>query len=304
MAVIVQTDPYQGLIRKIGYSVGLELLLDRVKKLTDLYVRNRSLSLGMFRDLVEKTFGRKNAVEHFANFYGTLNLLRIIARNIEPLYQLDSLSILRRLFAEESDRFNATVKLVLTQSIIEADGDIFLNGLLSEFQLPDLKGRLESMVETKRRRLSEVMRTPHLLSKIYQIVDIKNQSTAQTDGEKRVESVARGRFPKRTEPLDASRRTSPLNAIAAVGVNIPQDYLDKITQTRKGWAEDLGLFQGKERTEKGKLLLQELGKSVLSMDEELRTALFWGYSSDLKKIRVMPKDIGAHDCQAWDLLSA
>src|SRR6266480_5213725 len=176
MAVIVQADPYQSLIRKIGYSVGLENLVERVKKLVGLYVRDRAVGAGAFRDLVEKDFRRKNAAEHFANFYGTLNLVRVIVRDhsgglpnhvkrpgvpkaLEPMYQLDSLSILRRLFVSDDAKFDKALKVVLTQCIVEADGDVFLNALLSDFQLDEMKARLESMVHTKRRLLRSVIRT-------------------------------------------------------------------------------------------------------------------------------------------------
>src|SRR5688572_15224563 len=116
MAVIVQVDPFDRLIRKIGYSVGLEDLVKRVAMLAALYAKEGVITAAAFRDLVKNDFGRaENAVEHFANFYSQLNLVRAIAwehsgalnqrksvaipKALEVLYQLDTLSILRRMFA-------------------------------------------------------------------------------------------------------------------------------------------------------------------------------------------------------------
>ncbi len=319
MAVIAQADPYQSLIRKIGYSVGLEEMVDRVKKLVSLYVKDRSISPGAFRDLVEKEFGRKNAAEHFANFYSTLNLVRVVGRGsntkkpllvggmergpkaLEPLYQLDSLSILRRLFEAKEHKYNIALKVVLTQCVIEADGDIFLNGLLSDFRPDEMKGLLEAMVQTKRRQLIGMM--PGLLSKIYQIVDIKNESKPDSS---RQGSAPQGRFGRRTEPLDSSRRTLPLTLGTEGEIKIPADYLDKASKTRKGWARDLGLFDDREKTELGKRLLDSLKKCVISTSTKPPAALFWGYRSDLERIHLKPDKLGLgdFDCEAWDLLCA
>jgi hypothetical protein len=317
MAVIVQADPYQSLIRKIGYSVGLENLVERVKKLVSLYVRDRAIGAVAFRDLVEKDFRRKNAVEHFANFYGTLNLIRVIVRDqvgglpnqvkrpgvpktLEPMYQLDSLSILRRIFETDDIGYDKALKVVLTQGIVEADGDIFLNALLSDFQPLEMRGRLESMVHTKRRLLRGVMRTQW--AKIEQIVDIKNESGPGANVAE--EAAPQGRFGRRTQPLGSSRRTSPLTQTTERAMVVPADYLDKVSVTRKGWAEDLGWFAEGRKTEQGEHLLEALEGNIISVGSTPTTALFWGYRSDLERMRLKPSDIEARDCEAWDLLSA
>lgn len=325
MAVIVQADPHQSLIRKIGYSIGLEDLVERVKKLVLLYVKDRAVTAGAFRDLVEhdEVFSRKNAVEHFANFYGMLNLVRVTAWNhsgglgskvkrtaipkaMEPIYQLDSLSILRRLFASDDAKYDTALKVVLTQSIVEADGDIFLNGLLSDFQPSEMKVRLETMVRTKRRLLRRVMRNAGLLSKIDQIVNIKNESDRGSS--ERHELGPQGRYGRRTESLDSSRRTSQLTRPTENAVVIPTDYLDKVSTTRGGWARDLGFFQKGMKTERGVRLLETLekgdNKRLISVVENPATAIFWGYGSDLQRMRLEPSKIDASDCEAWDLLNA
>lgn len=305
MGAIVQADPYQGLIRKIGYSVGLEDIVNRVKKLVSLYVQDRSISYGAFSDLVEKDFGRqRSGAKHFVDFYGTLNLLRGVGRGLEPLYQLDSLSILKRILASNEDKYDTALKVVLTQCIIEADGDIFLNGLLSDFQPDQMRGRLEAMVQAKRHQVTKEMRSPHLLAKVYQTINIKNESTDEKAGAPG--ALPQGRFARRLEPLDSSRRTSQLTPPTELEtVVIPQDYLKKASKTRKAWAQELGLFQDGKKTEQGKQLLRHLEGRILSKSAGDTAVLFWGYKSDLDIVNLkLQTKIEACDCEAWDLLCA
>ena len=198
MAAIIQADLYQTLSRKIGYSVGLEELIDRVLKLVALYVTDRGLSFAAFSHLVEVGFGRRKAVEHFANFYGTINLVRFIGRRgygipqgrshksahgrIEPLYQLDSLAILHRLLGSDDAKYRTAVESVLTQCLVEADGDIFLNGLLSDFNKAGFRRLLEQMVDEKDNRLEQAFRNPAVLANVRRHVYIKNQGLHRRRG--------------------------------------------------------------------------------------------------------------------------
>lgn len=317
MAVIVQPDPYQALIRKMGYSVGLEKLVERVKKLVGLYVKAGTINAVAFKDLIEVDFGRKNASEHFANFYGTLNLVRVIVRDqggiragpvrasrapksLEPLYLLDALSILRRLFEADDDKFETATKVVLSQAIVEADGDIFLNALVSDFQSDELKSKLMDMLVTKRTLLRSVMRTQ--TAKIDQIINIKNES--KVAGHQPEESAPPARFGKRTRPLSASRRTLQLGQEVEKEISIPADYIDKVRITRKGWAQELGWFVEQAKSEAGTRFIEQLVNHVVSMTTHEGALLFWGYASDLQRIRLKPSDLEAPSCESWDLLCA
>jgi len=314
MAVIVQADPYQVLSRKIGYSVGLEKLLSRVTELVEVYVRDKSLSFVSFNDLVENSLrsskarrpGRTPPAEHRANFYGTLNLVRLIGREVEPLYQLDSLSILWRLFPDEREKFIAASQVVLTQALVEADGDIFLNGLLAEFQPARMKALLESMQESKLRQLKSVFHTPQLYERISQIVAIKNQSERTSAKGPSSRSIAEGRFAKRDVPLASLRRQSALRR-GNLGIDsISEDYVNKVSVSRKGWATDLGLFNDREkqRTTRGQALLDVLVERVLATNADQTAVMFWGYETELQKLRIEPKDLGARICEPWDLLGS
>lgn len=323
MAVIVQADPFDRLIRKIGYSVGLEDLVNRVKALVTLYARDGSISAPAFRDLIEKKFKRRNAVEHFANFYSQLNLVRAAAwdhgrgppggkkapaipKTLQPLYQLDSLSILQRMLLPDDAKYDAAVKVVLTQSIIEEDGDIFLNALLSDFQPDAMRVRFESMIRTKRQLLGGVVRNPAVVAKVNRIINIKNESTRPS---LRVKEEIVGRFGKRTHVLSSStRQLGPLTAAADELISIPDDYIEKVRRTRAGWAEDLELFCKGGKTSRGARLLADLEHnhwgSVIPIIDARPTAVFWGYQSDLERLRINPDSVRAAHWEAWDLLNS
>lgn len=302
MAAIVQDDPYQCLMRKIGYSVGLENMLERVISLTDLYVQQRGLSWATFKDLVDNKFKRKNAAEHFADFYGTLNLVKRAGLGIYPLHNLEILSILRRRFANDETTFLSATKFILTQAILEADGDIFLNALAVDFKVPAFKLLLEEMIRTKRRLIGNVIKSPGALRKICSIIDIQTQPSQKSNKTGELERDSVSRFGKRTVPLGNFKRTTSLSdKVDPDQVTVPDDYLRKIPATRKGWAKDLDLFKDRHKTIKGDNLLHVIDK-YLHLRQDAGCYIFWPYSKDLAKLQVTPKDIGAPDLSPWLLL--
>src|SRR5262245_40127107 len=115
MAVIVPADPYQKLIRKISYSVCLAAVLQRAITLTQLYVSERQLSCAAWRDLIVNSFHRKDdgkadkktAVEHIADFFRELKLIRVSNQVVTPLHGLEVLSILWRHLESDEQRLRA-----------------------------------------------------------------------------------------------------------------------------------------------------------------------------------------------------
>jgi len=302
MADIVQLDPYQCLIRKIGYSVGLEHLRERVISLVDLYIEQRGLSLAAFRDLVEIEFKRKNAAEHFADVYGTLNLIKLIGKNIHPLRNLETLSILRRHLTDDNKSFLAATQTVLIQAILEADGDIFLNGLASDFESEPFKQALINMIKRKRELIRSVIKSPAALKKVYSIIDIKSQPS-QKGKEGEQGGKASSKFAIRTEPLDAVKRTTSLSNGINEEIEVPDDYLRKVPATRKSWAEDLGLFENGHKNAKGINLLEALDE-YLRVKQETGCYVLWPYAKDLAQLQIKPKDIKTPEISPWLLLCA
>lgn len=301
MVAIVQDDPYQSLIRKIGYSVGLENMLERIISLTDLYVEKRGLSTAVFRDLVENKFRRKNAAEHFADFYGTLNLVKYTAAGIYPLHNLDTLSILRRFLANDEATFLSVARFIITFAVLEADGDIFLNALAVEFEASRFKSLIEEMVKRKRQLIKNVIKSPGALKKIYSIIDIKTQPSQKSNKPKELEADTVSRFDRRTEPLNGFKRTTSLSDKLDNQVHVPDDYLRKVPVTRRGWAEDLDLFRSGQRTIKGDNLLHVMDRN-LGSKQDTGCYILWPYAKDLSKLQLQPRDIGMPDISPWSLL--
>jgi len=303
MAAIVPDDPYQCLMRKIGYSVGLENLLERVRALTDLYVAQRRLSYAAFQQLVETSYARPGATQDFADFYGQLHLLQVAWKTAYPLYTLDALSILRRFLANDEALFGSASKVVLLHAVLEADGDIFLNALAAEFDPMKFKALAEDMIIKKWQSMKEVGQSRAFLRRVHEIINIKSQPSNR--GNRRRESLeGESKFGKRTEPLELSqKRTKPLADELDNTIVISDDVLKKIPRTRKAWAKDFGLFGESSITEKGKNLLSVLDNE-LSLKQDSGCYICWPYSSDLAKIRIKPEKIGATRYAPWDLLLA
>jgi len=303
MVDIVQLDPYQCLIRKIGYSVGLESLLERVVSLVDLYVEQRALSLTAFKDLVENTFKRKNATEHFADVYGTLNLVKLIGKNIHPLHNLETLSILRRFLKGNDTAFLTATKTILMLSILEADGDIFLNGLYSDFEPKAFRLALINMIKKKRESVGYIIKSYSALRKVYSVIDIKSQPSQKGNESREPWESGMSKFARRTGPLDVVRRTTSLSDQVNEEVEVPDDYLRKVPTTRKSWAENLDLFANGKKTGKGLNLLETLDKH-LQIKQKTGCYVLWPYSKDLAQLQIKPADIMAPEITPWLLICA
>src|SRR5258708_18891578 len=129
MADTIHRDPYELLIRKIGYSVGLEDTLARVRALATEYGRTRTLSMGQWHHLVHDVWKLKT--ENIADVFAELELVRQQNRTVNVLPALDALGILYNLV--EPNQFEVGLMYVLLHQISVADGDIFLNCLAAEF---------------------------------------------------------------------------------------------------------------------------------------------------------------------------
>lgn len=307
MAVIVQSDPYKALIRKIGYSVGLESIMSRATALVELYVEQRSLSIATWRKLVVDVFhrketdstGKKSGAGHIADFFSTLNLLRVTNQSITPLHGLEVLSILWR-YLETSDERQTAMAVVLSVYLLEADGDIFLNLLNTEFDEELGCRALEQMVSRKRDLLTTVIRHPALQQKIFDVVSIKTH--AQPKRAPGPGSHEHSPFSRRQQPLSDSKRSLPLSGSSASPVTVSDDYIRKALQTRKGWARDLGLFSEAATTEDGTRILG--GLRNIGLWDHSGVFLFWPYERDLRRLQIDPAALGSRALSEWDVLTS
>ena len=298
MAAIAQSNPYSILSRKIGYSVGLEFLLRNVTALVALYSEKKRLSITDWRAMVERDFGRKGpAYEHMANFFSTLNLIKLIGNEVHPLFGLGVLSILRR-YLKVDEAYNRALRVVLSQSLIEADGDIFLNALEASFDREETRLRISAMVKTKWMALRRAFVNPAIQDRIWDLVSIRSQPSSQAQFGESPSNASP--FAKRTRPLSAAIRRPESNNQKYV-VEVQDSYLDKILPTRKKWAEDLGYFDGSGISQSGLLLIAQL--SALGMKTENGAMAFWPYTYDLAPLRIDHHALMATPIESWGVLS-
>jgi len=281
MADIHQSKQYEKLIRRIGYSVGLEEPVERIGKLVNLYVEERDINMALWKRLVKEEYGRKisddlesvkwggsrktnkklGAEDHFADFYSELNLISHKNNQIFPLYGLEMLSILRQYFSDNI-KYQMALKSIILFFILEADGDIFLNCLLGDFEKERVKENLIQMFHTKKEAYLKSYISPYSRNKLSLLFKVQT-STAQ-------ENIFDRKVVKKEE------------------IEIPEDYISKVLPSRKGWATQLGLFSEK---------IDELGLKLLSFLSKMQIingsfAVFYCYSENHKALFIDEEKAG------------
>ncbi len=304
MVATTQDNPLQQLMRRIGYSVGLEDLVSRISVLAEHYAETGSLSYAGFEELVVKRFGRKKeAVEHFCNLYRSLGFVFLSGRVLHPLPNLEVLSILRRWFEGNDGAFAEAVKLVLTHAILEADGEIFLNALGARFSSQKFKDLLEECIFAKRTQIAKVVRSKPLQQKIFEIIDVKTFGKGKAEGSSATETSPY-RFARRSTGLskDSRRSTSLSGGDLQTRIVITDRYLHHVPKNRASWALDLGYIADGALTPRGNALLSAVDKLKLRRPEGCY--VFWPYDSDLALLRIDPRDVAPTVARSWDVLTA
>lgn len=308
MAATAQSELYDGLIRRIGYSVGLEYLLERVGDLTEVYLSRGTVDGADWRDLVHARWGRRApADQHIADVYAQLELIRRHNNTIQVLPALDVIAILLRgsnpLLPSRSGPAPSrdVLRFVLTTKILEADGDIFLNALASGFRPIELRRRLQQLVQYKRSRISPFFKQAANIRRVMDAVSIRNQSEGTDRGKKLT-------YAQKSRLLMTGITPHPTTAWYEQEVTISDDYLDKACVTRSGWAEELGFFRRREGllTAEGEQLLEQARAIGLTTPGPSagNTYAFWPYGFQLRRMSLPPEDLGFANLTPWDLLGA
>jgi hypothetical protein len=307
MAAIARSDLYDGLIRKIGYSVGLEHLVPRVKDALDEF-RFGKLDGAAWRCLVQERWDRKaSAEQHIADVYSQLDILR---RHNSSLYPLPGLEIMAVLCIGDDPLAPGTppddlavVRFLVLLKVLEADGDVFLNALAAGFDPPNLEGRLKAMLRYKRRSVAPLFRQAGSIRRLLDAISIRNQ----TDGTGSGGAVSRKQtYAERSRLLMAAAgQYRDLHRWTEQEVQLSRDYLEKACVTRRGWAEDFGLYErARGVTCAGEQLLARLRDRGLRIQTGADDFFaFWPYPFQLSRMNIRSNDIGAPDITAWDLAS-
>ena len=251
MVATAQREPFGALIRKIGYSVGLEHTRERVCDLVRVYVRDRQVTTTAWNvELVRDGWNLKSG--HIADVFSSLNLVEVRHGGVDVLFGLDALAILRlRLTSAE---FDLALDALLCTLILIADADIFLNCLGVDFDPDRVRDALLRMVRSKRALAHEAIRLTGLREKVDRVINIDTQKTNRG-------SAGPGRGVGtlvRTQPL--GQGLGPLVRAADLEPHVSDDYLRKVPPKRREWARSIGLFDRDAKSARGQRLLVELTK--------------------------------------------
>ncbi|THF60383.1 hypothetical protein [Pseudothauera rhizosphaerae] len=279
MVATIHRDPYRLLIRKIGYSVGLEHTLERVRDLADLYAGEGSVTSSNISELLRTKWGLKT--NNILDFFNELDLVRSEANTIFVLPTLDALAILRRELTETD--FELALRAVLLCSMLSSDGDIFLNCLSAHFDRDAVRARLISMVELKRARVKAVIRTPQAARKIDRFIAIETQKTNKGGA---VAGQGINALHRR-EMLEIKR--GPLAAESSMPAAVSDDYLRKVPGRRRDWAITLGLIDDEgSLTGSGERLMALFARLE---QEGTGTFTFWPYPDELRQLNLKDSDV-------------
>jgi hypothetical protein len=277
MEATIQRDPYEVLIRKIGYSVGLEATRDRARDLVDEYVRTNGVTATQWSDLVQQRWNL--GTDHIGKVFAELNLLRVTAGTSDILFGLDALAILRRLLAPA--RFEGALDAVITALILIADADVFLNCLAANFQPTAVEPMLLAMIRDKRADAYKAIKLSALREKLDRVINIEAQKSNKGGAlaGKGLDGL------KRTASLDTKER--PLSPPKDSEPTISDDYLRKVPARRRDWARSLNLFGEGNATPRGLALLAELDRRGCRYGDGAYS--IWPFEPELARLHLTPE---------------
>ena len=288
MSIGGDSTQYQIFMRKIGYSVGLEHTMDRVSDLCDLYINEGQINLSLWQDLVHNKWGLKR--DNIGDFFSALGLIRRSRTKVDALSGLDMCAIARTIDSER-----VALKSALLLLIIEHDGEIFLNALVSGFAEEEFARRLKSLIDYKRGVLFGMYRAPEIQAQLAKVVGIERQAS-NVGGAGKAQGLSEQR---RKAPL--SKRTESLRGPGVPPVEISDDYLGKVLPTRRAWAISLGLYtpEGEAGTTASQLW-EYLGQLGLVLKDG--SIVLWPFSHEISRFRINPTQFEEKIIAYWDLV--
>lgn len=285
MVGTAQAADFAIFMRKIGYSVGLEHLIARVADFGRVYGSIDSFRYTDWVQLVEKKWNLKSA--NIADVFGALRVVRIFNGDPIPGPIGEALGILSQRITQ--DEYERAVRFLTLLSILNQDGDIFLNALAASFERDKLLNLLLQLIRSKREILYDVFHSYQEQEAVYHAVAIDRQrnNRGSSAGGASLGSLEKGR------PL----------TVRSLGLGLPRkidlarieepsdDYLAKVLVTRRGWAESLGLFSAGGLTSDGTRLLSVLRAN--NFGSGAGSFLVWPTTFEVSKARFELRTFGA-----------
>ena len=233
-------------MRKIGYSVGLERTLERLRDLQELYVSRRDITLASWEELVRGENGWKLKSDNIADVFFALRFIHHHSgKDLLVLENLDAVAISASLLNDEKEK-QAARSVLFLWAVLVNDGELFVNLLLAGFDEELIKEKLSDMIGYKRQVLATAIPGKDAMKRLARILTIerqeKNKGSAGASHSvaslKRTESLHKV---KRTESLHKDRSLDSEEAIKEA-VELSDDYFRKVPPRRKDWARTLGLW--------------------------------------------------------------
>lgn len=250
MVDIVQSNETKLLIRKIGYSVGLESTLSRFKQLVDLYIAENQLTDPSWRTLVTTGFRRElPARKHFENLFSVLGILSVDNGRPVPQAILDVGALLKRYYEHDAAAYDRAVLPVLLYAITLADGELFGSLLSVEFDKSEFEKTLTSFRQAKLEIFYEHYKNQFDREKLHQVIDFQ-EVTSEADSKGGQRALA--------GPFAQTRRVVKSRDVYDFSVSLSPDWFKKVPARREAWAQDLGLFENGTQTECGARYLNRL----------------------------------------------
>lgn len=290
------SDSFDLFMRKIGYSVGLEDTFKRLRDFSELYASVKTITFGDINRLVHNTdcWGLKN--DHILDVLRSLNVLMVRRDDVAVLEAGDALGICRRVV--EGDQFDRCLQFIFASSIIQSDGDIFLNALAARFDPGEFERALVAMVEHKRNVLEKSFKSPAHRKLMYDAINIEAQVTNPgSRGGVRISGNKQG------GPLLGIGRKGPFENLTPgytkrPNVEISGDYIRKTLPKRKGWAISLGLATSDGQiTDGGERLLMRFKNAGFSGPNAMA---MWPLASEVNRTRFARVEYDAPKISAWD----
>ena len=246
MADIVHSSSRDILIRKIGYSAGLENTRSRLLPLVDLYSAEHQITNTSWTKTVTEQYRRdaKSKV-HFENFFKIIGVLRKEQGRLVALPTLEALTILKALLSEDQNQFETAVDPILLFALTMADGELLANLMMTRFVSKEFESQLTTFRETKLRYFYEAYKNENDRRKLHRCIDFKEMPKSGTRGKEKKGPFADVRELENEDPYDFQVRLS-------------DDWFRKVPGRRESWARDLGLWSDSGITLRGKAYLEML----------------------------------------------
>ncbi|WGD54165.1 hypothetical protein QA641_09865 [Bradyrhizobium sp. CB1650] len=241
MAALAQSNEFSIFISKIGYSVGLEFTLERLRDFATVYAGKDSLSYADISRLVQ---GKKPEGWGLDNFHvldvlQSLGVVSVRKGQVSVLEVGETLGILKRLQLNDQlsgETFDRGLMFIFAHALVQADGDIFLNALASDFDPEEFRNRLHRMIEHKWSILEQAFKTKSRREALYRTVNIEAQEN--NPGSRGLSGISRTAI----DPNRLAPKLGPLRStVSRPEIKISAAYLRKALPRRKAWALSLGL---------------------------------------------------------------